>query len=145
MSYPLVELMTWQGLGDLVNKFRTKTLGLEPLSTLWAPGQLSRLKVPFTYLWSPSLVPKPGDWAPEIDIAGYVFLDLASSFKPPEQLTKFLDTRSEKPLILRRLWLDRRHRESGSFRKNDIWRSREAGVRALVSKGWGYSGWRLYA
>jgi hypothetical protein len=50
MSYPLVELMTRQGLGDLANKFRTKALGLEPLSTLWAPGQLSRLQVPFTYL-----------------------------------------------------------------------------------------------
>jgi hypothetical protein len=50
MSYPLVEMMTWQGLGDLVNKFRTKTLGLEPVSTLWAPGQLYRLKVPFTYM-----------------------------------------------------------------------------------------------
>lgn len=53
MSYPLVEMMTWQGLGDLVNRFRVKTLGLEPVSTLWAPGQLFRLKVPYTYLWSP--------------------------------------------------------------------------------------------
>jgi UDP:flavonoid glycosyltransferase YjiC (YdhE family) len=99
MSYPPLELMTWQGLGDLVNKFRTKALGLEPLSTLWAPGQLSRLQVPFTYLWSPSLVPNPKDWGPEIDIAGSVFLDLASSFKPAESLARFLDTQSEKPLV----------------------------------------------
>jgi hypothetical protein len=97
ISYPLVELMTWQGLADLVNKFRTKTLGLEPLSTLWAPGQLSRLKVPFTYLLSPSLMPKLEDWGLKIGIASYVFLDLASSFKPPAQLTKFPDTRSESP------------------------------------------------
>lgn len=34
MSYPLVEMMTWQGLGDLINRFRTKTLGLESASTL---------------------------------------------------------------------------------------------------------------
>lgn len=61
MSYPLVEMMTWQGLGDLVNSFRVTTLGLEPMSTLWAPGQLFRLKVPYTYLWSPALVPKPSD------------------------------------------------------------------------------------
>ena len=59
MSYPLVEMMTWQGLGDLVNRFRVKTLGLEPVSTLWAPGQLFRLRVPHTYLWSPGLIPKP--------------------------------------------------------------------------------------
>ena len=58
MSYPLVEMMTWQGLGDLVNRFRVKTLGLEPVSTLWAPGQLFRLKVPYTYCWSPGLIRK---------------------------------------------------------------------------------------
>lgn len=86
MSYPLVDLVTWQGLGDLVNRFRVQTLGIEPVSTLWAPGQLSRLKVPMTYLWSPGLVPKPADWGPEIDIAGYVFLDLGSKFKPPAEL-----------------------------------------------------------
>ena len=50
MSYPLVEMMTWQGLGDLVNQFRVETLGLEEISTLWAPGQLYRLKVPYSYL-----------------------------------------------------------------------------------------------
>lgn len=49
MSYPLVELMVWQGLGDLVNKFRVQSLGLEPVSTLWAPGTLL-LHIPFAYL-----------------------------------------------------------------------------------------------
>lgn len=52
MSYPLVEMMTWQGLGDLINRFRAKTLCLEEVSTLWAPGQLYRLKVPYTYMVS---------------------------------------------------------------------------------------------
>lgn len=61
ISYPLVEMMVWQGLGDLVNEFRVKTLGLDPVSTLWAPGATYRLHVPFTYLWSPGLVPKPPD------------------------------------------------------------------------------------
>lgn len=51
ISYPMIEMMTWQGLGDLVNRFREKTLGLEPVATLWAPGMISRLKVPFTYMW----------------------------------------------------------------------------------------------
>ena len=39
-----------------------------------------------------SLVPKPQDWGLEINIAGFIFLELASSFKPPEALTEFLDT-----------------------------------------------------
>jgi UDP:flavonoid glycosyltransferase YjiC (YdhE family) len=134
MSYPLVEMMTWQGLGDLVNTFRVKTLGLEPVSTLWAPGQLYRLKVPYTYLWSPGLVPKPKDWGPEIDIAGFVFLDLASSFEPPDDLIKFLEA-GEPPIYI----------GFGSIVVDDPERFtemifnavKEAGVRALVSKGWG--------
>ncbi|CZS97393.1 probable sterol glucosyltransferase [Rhynchosporium agropyri] len=134
MSYPLVEMMTWQGLGDLVNNFRVKTLGLEPVSTLWAPGQLYRLKVPFTYLWSPGLVPKPKDWGPEIDIAGFVFLDLASSFKPPEDLVKFLDE-GEQPIYIGfgSIVVD----EPDKFTKMIFEAVKKAGVRALVSKGWG--------
>ncbi|OWP04459.1 hypothetical protein B2J93_3407 [Marssonina coronariae] len=134
MSYPLVEMMTWQGLGDLVNTFRVRTLGLEPVSTLWAPGQLYRLKVPFTYLWSPGLVPKPADWGPEIDIAGFVFLDLASSFKPPEALVKFLDA-GEPPVYIGfgSIVVD----EPDKFTKMIFEAVDRAGVRALVSKGWG--------
>jgi hypothetical protein len=51
VSYALVEMMTWQGLGDVMNRFRTKTLGLEPISLMWAPGMASRLRIPFTYCW----------------------------------------------------------------------------------------------
>ncbi|KAF6234133.1 hypothetical protein HO173_007553 [Letharia columbiana] len=134
MSYPLVEMMTWQGLGDLVNRFRVKTLGLEPVSTLWAPGQLFRLEVPYTYMWSPGLIPKPTDWGPEIDIAGFVFLDLASSFKPPETLAKFLDT-GEPPVYIGfgSIVVD----DPDKFTSLIFEAVEKAGVRALVSKGWG--------
>ncbi|KAL1590301.1 hypothetical protein WHR41_01219 [Cladosporium halotolerans] len=134
MSYPLVEMMTFQGLGDLVNNFREKTLGLEPVSQIWAPGALYRMKVPYTYLWSPSLVPKPKDWGPEIDIGGFVFLELASTYKPPQDLQDFLDA-GEPPVYV----------GFGSIVVDDpdrftqmIFKAVEmAGVRALVNKGWG--------
>ncbi|THX28348.1 UDP-Glycosyltransferase/glycogen phosphorylase [Aureobasidium pullulans] len=134
MSYPLVEMMTWQGLGDLVNKFRVKTLGLEPVSSLWAPGALYRMKVPYTYLWSPGLVPKPKDWGPEIDIAGYVFLDLASNYDPPKELTDFLDA-GEAPIYIGfgSIVVD----DPDSFTQMIFDAVKMAGVRALVSKGWG--------
>ncbi|KAL9030598.1 MAG: hypothetical protein Q9196_001304 [Gyalolechia fulgens] len=134
MSYPLVEMMTWQGLGDLVNRFRTHTLGLEPVSTVWAPGQLFRMKVPYTYMWSPGLVPKPSDWGPEIDIAGFVFLDLASSFKPPDALTKFLEA-GEPPVYIGfgSIVVD----DPDKFTSMIFEAIQRAGVRALVSKGWG--------
>ncbi|KAF2477040.1 UDP-Glycosyltransferase/glycogen phosphorylase [Lindgomyces ingoldianus] len=134
MSYPLVEMMTWQGLGDLINRFRSKTLCLEEISTLWAPGQLYRLKVPYTYMWSPSLVSKPKDWGPEIDIAGFVFLELASSFKPPESLIKFLDD-GPPPLYIGfgSIVVD----DPDKFTKLIFEAVEMAGARALVSKGWG--------
>jgi UDP:flavonoid glycosyltransferase YjiC (YdhE family) len=134
MSYPLVEMMTWQGLGDLVNRFRVKTLGLDPVSSLWAPGALYRMKVPYTYLWSPGLVPKPKDWGPEIDIAGYVFLDLASDYNPPKELTDFLDA-GEPPVYIGfgSIVVD----DPDKFTKMIFDAVKIAGVRALVSKGWG--------
>lgn len=134
MSYPLVEMMVWQGLGDLVNDLRVNTLGLDPVSTLWAPGALYRLNVPFAYLWSPTLVPKPSDWGKEIDICGFVFLDLASSFAPPDPLTKFLNA-GDQPIYIGfgSIVVD----DADEFTEMIFEAVKMAGVRALVSKGWG--------
>ncbi|KAI1452053.1 glycosyltransferase family 1 protein [Annulohypoxylon moriforme] len=134
ISYPLVEMMVWQGLGDLVNNFRVKTLGLDPVSTLWAPGATYRLHVPVTYLWSPGLVPKPDDWSEEIDVSGFVFLDLASSFKPPQELINFLDN-GDMPIYIGfgSIVVD----NPEQFTEMIIEAVRQTGARALVSKGWG--------
>lgn len=134
ISYPLVETMVWQGLGDLVNNFRVKTLGLDPVSTLWAPGATYRLRVPFTYLWSPGLVPKPEDWGDNVDVSGFIFLDLASSFKPPNDLVNFLDS-GDMPIYIGfgSIVVD----DADQFTQMIFEAVRLAGVRALVSKGWG--------
>ncbi|KAJ4264866.1 hypothetical protein NW762_005109 [Fusarium torreyae] len=134
ISYPLVEMMVWQGLGDLVNEFRVKTLALDPVSTLWAPGATYRLHVPFTYLWSPGLVPKPQDWGSEVDVAGFVFLDLASTFEPPKELEEFLAA-GETPIYIGfgSIVVD----DADKFTQMIFHAVEMAGVRALVSKGWG--------
>jgi UDP:flavonoid glycosyltransferase YjiC (YdhE family) len=134
MSYPLVDMMMWQGLGDLINRFRTQILHLEDISTLWAPGQLYRLKVPYTYMWSPGIIPKPKDWGPEIDVTGFVFLDLASNFTPPDDLKEFLDN-GEPPVYIGfgSIVVD----DPDQFTKLIFEAVKMAGVRALVSKGWG--------
>lgn len=127
-------MMVWQGLGDLVNDFRVKTLCLDPVSTLWAPGATYRLHVPFTYMWSPGLVSKPPDWGPEIDVAGFVFLDLASSFQPSKELEDFLNA-GEKPIYIGfgSIVVD----DAEAFTQMIFKAVEMAGVRALVSQGWG--------
>ncbi|KAG0127500.1 hypothetical protein HOY82DRAFT_672068 [Tuber indicum] len=134
ISYSMIDMMTWQGLGDLVNKFRQKTLGLEPVATLWAPGMISRLKVPFTYMWSPALIPKPYDWGDHIDITGFVFLDLASSFKPPQELADFLDAGPPPVYIgFGSIVVD----DPDTLTQTIFAAIKSTGIRALVSKGWG--------
>ncbi|KAL2121892.1 hypothetical protein VTJ04DRAFT_2347 [Mycothermus thermophilus] len=137
ISYALVDMMVWQGLGDLVNEFRTGTLGLDTVSTLWAPGATYRLHVPFTYLISPGLMPKPADWGEEVDVAGFVFLDQATAYKPPEELVKFLDAcpEGEPPVYIGfgSIVVD----DPDRFTQMIFEAVKKAGVRALVSKGWG--------
>ncbi|SMQ48674.1 unnamed protein product [Zymoseptoria tritici ST99CH_3D7] len=71
ISYAMIELLSWQALGDIINRFRRKCLNLDPISSMWGPGMLERLKVPHTYCWSPALIPKPRDWGEHIDLAGF--------------------------------------------------------------------------
>lgn len=150
VSYALVEIMTWQGLGDVINRFRQKTLGLEPVSLMWAPGMANRLRIPYTYCWwvtyhdsiiqahtvlrSPALIPKPKDWGSHIALSGFYFLSLASHFKPDNELETFLNA-GDMPIYI----------GFGSIVVDDPDKMTElvfdavkkSGQRALISKGWG--------
>ena len=48
-------------------------------------------QVPHTYTWSPALIPKPKDWGPHIDIAGFFYLSLGSNYTPPPEIENFLN------------------------------------------------------
>ncbi|KAF2681820.1 glycosyltransferase family 1 protein [Lentithecium fluviatile CBS 122367] len=134
LSFMMMELLTWQGLGDLINKFRVQTLKLDPISPLWGHQLLPRLRVPYTYLWSKSLIPRPPDWDSHIKITGFSFLTQAHSYSPPPELAKFLEDGPPPvyigfgsivvtdPQALTKLIFDA---------------VKKAKVRAIVSKGWG--------
>ncbi|KDR81957.1 hypothetical protein GALMADRAFT_207321 [Galerina marginata CBS 339.88] len=138
LSYAAADLLTWQGVGDIINNFRSTKLGLSPLSIRSGPGYVDRLKIPWTYCMSPALVPKPNDWKNYIgffeDVTGFYFLDLATSYQPPADLVAFLSA-GEAPVYI----------GFGSVVVDDpvalsetIFEATEkAGVRALVSSGWG--------
>ena len=154
MSYALVEMMTWQGLGDIINRFREKSLNLEPVSLMWAPGMASRLRIPYTYCWyvsclsplplhcgvdnlicrSPALIPKPKDWGHHISISGFYFLSLASSFSPEPDLAAFLAAGTPPVYIgFGSIVVD-----DPNAMTNLIFEAvKRTGQRALVSKGWG--------
>ncbi|KAI7493391.1 UDP-Glycosyltransferase/glycogen phosphorylase [Hortaea werneckii] len=137
MSYALVDMLTWQGLGDVINRFREKSLGLEPVSLVWAPGMLQRLKIPHTYCWSPALIPKPKDWGQHISISGFYFLNLATNFTPDAELKAFLDAGPPPVYIgFGSIVLD----DPNGMTQLLFEAVRQSGQRALVSKGWGGMG-----
>lgn len=89
LSYGLAEIMTWQGLSRLTNKFRRKKLKLRELANREGPGLADHLKIPHMYCWSPAIIPKPKDWKEHIDVTGYFFLE-DDDYKPEPALAAFM-------------------------------------------------------
>jgi UDP:flavonoid glycosyltransferase YjiC (YdhE family) len=82
---------------DLANDFRRDTLDLPSLHTRQAVRILIDERVPHTYCWSPSLVPRPDDWPLHNNVAGFFFLNTdTNSFKPPDALVDFLGLNKDK-------------------------------------------------
>lgn len=137
LSYTMIEMLLWQGLGDVINRFRVKCLRLEPVSLIWAPGMLQRLKVPHTYCWSPALIPKPKDWGPRISVSGFCFLNLASNYTPSLDLQAFLDAGPPSVYIgFGSIVLD----DPNAMTELIFEAARKTGQRVLLSKGWGGMG-----
>ena len=55
---------------------------------------VSDMKVPMSFMWSPSLCPKPSDWGDHISVLGNIFLDNkstgGSTYEPSQELGEFL-------------------------------------------------------
>lgn len=50
-SYAIVDMIHWQGLGDIINRFRRKILKLDTLDAVQAQSMVQRLRIPHAYLW----------------------------------------------------------------------------------------------
>jgi UDP:flavonoid glycosyltransferase YjiC (YdhE family) len=137
ISYAMIEILSWQVLGDIINRFRAKCLGLDPVSRIWGPGMLQRLKIPHTYCWSPALIPKPADWGSHISISGFYFLNLASDYSPDPDLLAFLNSGPPPVYIgFGSIVLD----DPNAMTDLIFEAARKTSQRILLSKGWGGMG-----
>ncbi|KAJ9490101.1 hypothetical protein VN97_g3169 [Penicillium thymicola] len=89
VSYGVVDWLSWQGVG-VINDWRKHELELEPISLSDGPFILTKLNVPYTYCWSPGLVPKPNDWPYDFDVCGFFFRD-PPNYQPPAEIAEFLN------------------------------------------------------
>ncbi|KAK6227544.1 sterol glucosyltransferase [Colletotrichum tabaci] len=131
VSYSIVEWLTWQGLGDVINDWR-KTIDLEEVPFSEGPVLAESQKIPFTYCWSPALVPKPIDWPAYIDVCGFFFRE-PPQYTPPAELANFLKN-GPTPIYIGFGSIVIDHPEE--MTKILIEAVRATGVRAIISKGW---------
>ncbi|KAJ5378638.1 UDP-glucuronosyl/UDP-glucosyltransferase [Penicillium cosmopolitanum] len=119
-------------LGHVINRWR-ESINLDPVPNMEGPSLAEALNVPFTYCWSPALIPKPQDWPSHIDICGFLIRD-TPTYYPPVDLEKFLQS-GEPPVYI----------GFGSIVVSNpqklintvLLAVAQAGVRAIISKGWG--------
>jgi sterol 3beta-glucosyltransferase len=137
LSYGVLDLVIWSGIGDLVNAFRQETLKLPAIGLADGAALLEDSKVPFTYLWPASLVPKPKDWGPHIDLANFTFHDEAPAYEPPRALLDFL-AGGEAPIYV---GFGSAVVEDPAALTRTIFTALErAGARGIVSEGWAHLG-----
>jgi sterol 3beta-glucosyltransferase len=78
----------WSIFGPLYSEQRAR-LGLPP----WTganPIQEMFERIPTLHAYSPSVLPRPGDWSPRTEVTGYCVLDAHDSWRPPRELVDFL-------------------------------------------------------
>ncbi|KAM0429705.1 hypothetical protein ACHAPT_006311 [Fusarium lateritium] len=131
VSYSVVEWLTWQGLGDVINDWR-KTIDLEPVPLSEGPLLAETLEIPFTYCWSPALVGKPADWPSYIDVCGFFFRE-PPNYTPPPDLADFL-AQGPPPIYIGfgSIVIDDPERMT----KILVEAVRRTGVRSIISRGW---------
>lgn len=90
MSYAIARQMIWQGFRSADRLARRDVLELPP-APFWGPFDASCLNGhPILYGYSPAVLPRPTDWAKNIHVTGYWFLDADEKWTPPEALVNFL-------------------------------------------------------
>ncbi|KAB2636516.1 sterol 3-beta-glucosyltransferase UGT80A2 [Pyrus ussuriensis x Pyrus communis] len=133
LSYQIVDSLIWLGIRDMINDLRKKKLKLRPVTYL-SGSQGSDSDVPYGYIWSPHLVPKPKDWGPKVDVVGFCFLDLASNYEPPELLVKWLEA-GDKPIYIGFGSLP--VQEPQKMTQIIVEALEKTGQRGIINKGWG--------
>ncbi|GME65229.1 putative sterol glucosyltransferase [Neofusicoccum parvum] len=132
VSYGIVEFLTWQGLGDIINHWRRHTLELEAVPATEGPRLAETCNIPFTYCWSPALVAKPTDWPSHIDVCGFFFRD-PPDYTPPPELEKFLASGPPPVYIgFGSIVIEDPEKTTATI----LEAVRTTGVRAIISRGW---------
>jgi len=118
--------------GDAVlNRWR-QSLGLAPLG--WRTDVRRLRRLPHLLGYSETVLPRPADWPPHVDVTGFWFLDESSPYQPEEVLSRFLSSGPPPVAIGFSSQSTRDAAAAARIVRDAVHR---AGVRAVVLQGFG--------
>ncbi|KAI4260866.1 MAG: hypothetical protein LQ352_000021 [Teloschistes flavicans] len=133
ITYVMFDNVFWKAIAGQVNRWRKKELGLRSTNL----DKLQPNKVPFLYNFSPSVVVPPLDYSDWIRVTGYWFLDEASDWSPPQELSNFISkARSEGKKIVYIGFGSIVVSDPAALTKTVVDSVLKADVRCILSKGW---------
>ncbi|MGW4118027.1 glycosyltransferase [Nocardia sp. NPDC004711] len=112
-----------------------RALGLPSISAFDLRRGRTAAEWPILNGFSPSVVPRPGDWRPGLEVTGYWWPPRPDDWEPPADLVEFLDAGPAPVFLGFGSMVDS---AAGSARMSAIIGAalRRAGVRAIVQTGW---------
>jgi sterol 3beta-glucosyltransferase len=132
-SYVMFDNVFWRATSGQINRWRKKDLGLRSTNL----DKLQANKVPFLYNFSPSVVVPPLDYSDWIRVTGYWFLDEASQWEPPKDLTDFIaKARADSKKIVYVGFGSIVVSDPAALTKTIVESVLKADVRCILSKGW---------
>ncbi len=134
LSHRMAQQMMWQTFRPADTQARREVLGIAP-APFWGPfASLERSDRTILCGYSRHVVPIPADWAENIHVTGYWYLEPSRNWEAPADLVDFLASGPPPVYVGFGSMVNRRPEEVAELvlRAMD-----EAGQRAILSSGWG--------
>ncbi|KAK9843668.1 hypothetical protein WJX81_001889 [Elliptochloris bilobata] len=133
-----VDSAMFTGTADILHAYRTRVLGTGSLFALRHYHRpLAHAPVPTSYTFSPALVPPPADWPAHVHVTGFCRLEAAAAtngYAPPAELEAFLGAGPPPVYVgFGSMTLP----DAQTVTRTVFAAIKEAGARAIVSRGWG--------
>lgn len=133
ITYVMFDNVFWKAIAGQVNRWRKKELGLRSTNL----DKMQPNKVPFLYNFSPWVVVPPLDYSDWIRVTGYWFLDEASDWTPPQELTDFIaKAKTDEKKIVYIGFGSIVVADPVALTKTVVDSVLKADVRCILSKGW---------
>lgn len=120
--------------GKAVNHFRAQ-LDLPRASTRTLRRRRSDARWPILYGYSPTVLPRPSDWRPGIDVVGYWWPARPTGWQPPTELAAFLDA-GPPPVVIGFGSTVNSSAEAERLSALVAQAVSDTGVRAVIQAGW---------